>query len=160
MPAELWLLVEQSAPALAMRGSAWLYPLVNVAHILALMVFFAAVAVMDTRLLGGLQQVRVTVILRPCRRIAVGAFLVQAASGVLLFSAEATTVAVNTAFVAKMVVIVLALANVIAVESLWGRVLGALPAGFALPPGVRLCAALSLGSWIAAAALGRLIAYV
>ena len=159
MPADFWSLLEQSAPAAAMRGSVWLYPLINVVHVLALLVFFAAVAAMDARLLGSLRQMPVAGVLRPCRRIAAAAFVVQATSGVLLFSADATAIAGNSAFFAKMLVIALALANVAVVEGVWGRVLAALPADAPVPAGARLCAGLSLAGWTAAAALGRLIAY-
>ena len=159
MRLDLVSLLEQSALAVEMRGSIWLYPLVNVVHVLALLIFFAAVASMDARLLGSLRQVPVADVLRPCRRISASAFIVQATSGILLFSADATAISANPAFLAKMLVVVLALANVVAVESAWGRALAALPVGAPAPAGARLCAGLSLAGWIAAAALGRLIAY-
>ncbi|HYN38673.1 MAG TPA: DUF6644 family protein [Rhodospirillales bacterium] len=160
MPADLWLLLQSSAPAAAMRGSFWLYPLVNTVHVLALLAFFSAVAAIDARLLGALRPVPVVAVLRPCRRIAVVAFAVQVASGVLLFSAEAATLVGNDVFIAKMLVVALALANVAVLESVWGRTLAELPAGAAVPTAVRLTAGLSLAGWTTVAALGRLIAYV
>lgn len=159
MELDLVSLLERSALGAEMRGSVWLYPLVNVVHVLALLIFFAAVATMDARLLGFLRQVALADVLRPCRRISAAAFLVQATSGVLLFAADAAAISANPAFVAKMLVVGLALANVIALERTWGRSLAALPLGAPVPAGARLCAGLSLAGWIAAAALGRLIAY-
>jgi hypothetical protein len=141
-----------------MRSSPFLYPAVNVAHILGLMLFFAAVALMDTRVLGALPQLPVGAILRACRPFAVGGFLVQATSGSLLFAADATAVAAKTAFRLKMLAVLLGLANVALLEGVYGRRLRAtVPAS---PPwGARICAGLSLTSWMATATLGRLIAY-
>ncbi|MBK8211298.1 MAG: hypothetical protein IPK78_16415 [Rhodospirillales bacterium] len=159
MELDLVSLLEQSALGAEMRGSIWLYPLFNVVHVLALLIFFAAVATMDARLLGSLGQMAVADVLRPCRRISATAFVVQATSGMLLFSADAAAVSVNPVFLAKMLVVGLALANVVALESRWGRALAHLPVGAPVPAGARLCAGISLAGWLAAAALGRLIAY-
>jgi hypothetical protein len=46
LPAFL-LALEQSGIGQTIRQAAWLYPIANTGHILALMVFAAAVAVMD-----------------------------------------------------------------------------------------------------------------
>jgi hypothetical protein len=160
MPADVWVVIEQSAPAAAMRGSIWLYPLVNVIHILGLMAFFSAVVAMDVRLLGRFSRIPLAMIVRPCRRTAAAALIVQAISGALLFSSEATTIAGNDAFIAKMLMLTLALANAVGVFVLWERVLETLPAGAPVPPAVRLAAGISLGAWVSVAILGRLIAYM
>jgi hypothetical protein len=137
-----------------------LYPLANVAHVLALMVFFAAVAAMDVRILGGLRSSEVAAVLRPCRRIAAGAFLLQAASGLMLLAPEASTIAINPAFAPKMLLVVLGLVNVAILEGLYGRSLNGLPPATPAPAGARVCALVSLIAWLATAALGRLIAYL
>jgi hypothetical protein len=82
---------------------------------------------------------------------------VQAASGIILFSAEATTIAPNPAFLFKMVLLVVGLANVIAFHA-WHRV-----AALAVddrPGGPRLHAMMSLGVWILVLLGGRAIAYL
>ena len=48
----LFVAIEGSAIAAAVRQSPWAYMVANVAHILSLMVFFGAVVVMDLRLAG------------------------------------------------------------------------------------------------------------
>jgi hypothetical protein len=122
------------------------------------MLFFAAVALMDARILGAFAQLPARGVLRACRPFAVGGFIAQAASGFLLFAADATAVAANPAFRLKMVTVLLGLVNVGLLESVYGKRLRAAPA--ASPPwGARVCAGLSLVSWMATAALGRLIAY-
>jgi hypothetical protein len=160
MLANVWLLIEQSAPAAAIRGSTWLYPLINVIHILGLLAFFSAVVAMDVRLLGGFARIPIATVMRPCRRAAALALIIQAVSGAFLFAPEARAIATNDAFLAKMLMLALALANAGAVFVVWQRVLETLPGGAPVPAGVRLAAGVSLGAWVSVAVLGRLIAYV
>jgi hypothetical protein len=141
-----------------MRSSPFLYPAVNVAHILGLMLFFTAVALMDARILGAFLQVPVGGILRACRPFAVGGFIVQATSGFLLFAADAIAVAANPAFRLKMVTVLLGLVNVALLEGAYGKRLRATAAG-SPPWRARVCAGLSLIGWMTTATLGRLIAY-
>ncbi len=87
------------------------------------------------------------------RPFAVALLLVIAATGSVLFTAEAVAIAANPAFRLKIILLGLALANVIVNE--W--VLRSRGAGASL---ARLTAYMSLGAWLGVAALGRLIAYV
>src|SRR5438093_1001944 len=50
----VFVALEQSGFDAAIRQSPWLYPAANVGHIISLTLFAGAVAVMDVRLLGGL----------------------------------------------------------------------------------------------------------
>jgi hypothetical protein len=156
--AELWPWLEHSALGAAMRSSPLLYPAVNVAHILGLMLFFAAVALMDARVLGAFAQLPAHIVLRACRPFAIGGFIVQATSGILLFAADAIAVAANPAFRLKMLAVLLGLLNVAMLESTYGKRLRAVSSR-SPPWGARVCAGLSLVSWMATATLGRLIAY-
>ena len=54
----IFVALEQSGFATAIRQSPWLYPAANVGHIVSLVFFVGAVAVMDVRLLGGPAPVR------------------------------------------------------------------------------------------------------
>lgn len=73
--------IEQSGFAAFVRQSPWFYAAANVVHILGLAIFFAAIAIMDVRLLGGLAACVPGDIVFPARRVAIGALLVQIASG-------------------------------------------------------------------------------
>lgn len=159
MVAELWPSIEQSAIGVAMGSSPFLYPAANVAHILGLMLFFSAVAVMDAKVLGVFPHVPAGCVLRTGRPLAVGGLLVQATSGSLLFAADAVAIAANPAFRLKMLIVLLGLTNVAVLERVYGRRLrAAVPS---TPPfGARVCAGLSLASWAATATLSRLIAYL
>jgi hypothetical protein len=152
-------LIEHGWLGVVARESVWLYPAANVVHILALTVFAAAVAMMDARLLGAFRAVAPAVFVGSARPVAVAAFLAMIGTGSVLFAAEATHVAANPVFQAKLVLIGAALLNVLMFEVLFGRSLGGVPPGVALPGIARASAVLSLGLWLSVAAAGRLIAY-
>ncbi|MDX2266275.1 MAG: hypothetical protein NW215_15040 [Hyphomicrobiales bacterium] len=153
-----WLhALEASAFGAAVKTSAWLYPAANTAHILALMAFFAAVAVMDLRLLGAFQGASVVSVFAVARPIAITAFVLIAASGAAMFSSEPVSLAGNLAFLAKMALIGAALLNALALEAFFGR---GIAAGAAIPAAAKTAGAASLALWLCIAAAGRLIAYV
>lgn len=150
--------IEQSWLGRVGRSSAWLYPFANVTHVLALLVFAGAVALIDVRLIGGFAAVDPRPLLRGARRVAVAAFLVLAASGAVLFASDADKLGPNSAFLAKMALILLALANVIVFEVLFAREPAHGPGS--LPASSRVFGLASIGLWLGVAAAGRLIAYL
>jgi hypothetical protein len=155
---QIFIALEQSGLAAAIRQSVWAYPAANVGHIVALTLFAGAVAAMDARLLGAFAAAPPASIVRPARRAAMLGLLLMALTGSVLFAAEASHVAMNPVFQIKAVLIALALLNAL----LAGRALHALddmPAFEPLPARIRLSALLSLTIWISVAACGRLIAY-
>lgn len=156
---QLLIDIEQSGFAAFVRQSPWFYAAANVVHILGLAIFFAAIAIMDVRLLGGLAACVPGDIVFPARRVAIGALLVQIASGLVLFAAEASHVALNPVFQIKLVLIAIALANVALVTAAMRPSMRE-QAGFRLPSLVRVGAIASLVLWLAVAAAGRLIAYL
>src|SRR5262245_30027682 len=70
----IFVAVEASALGAAIRQSTWLYMTANVGHILSLMAFAGAIAVMDLRMMGMLAATSPGYILRMARRAAVIAF--------------------------------------------------------------------------------------
>jgi len=155
----VFVALEQSGFAAAIRQSPWLYPAANVGHIVSLTLFAGAVAVMDVRLLGGLAATAPARLLARGRAFAVVALLGMAISGCVLFSAEASHLAHNPAFQLKVVVAAAGLINVVIYE-LWGRrVVECLAPGAAMPARAKLAGMLSIGIWIVVAACGRSIAY-
>jgi hypothetical protein len=153
-----FLALEQSGLGEAMRGSRFLYPLANVTHILGLAGFAGAVAIMDARLLGAFAATPLAPFVARWRRAAMAAFAVQAASGFLLFAAEASAIAENPVFRLKMLLIAAGLANVAVFEAATRPGLAGWREG-PPPPAARIAGAVSLAAWAAVAAAGRLIAY-
>jgi len=68
----IFVALEQSGFAAAIRQSPWLYPAANVGHIVFLVLFAGAIAVMDVRLLGGLSATAPAPLLAWARQLRVG----------------------------------------------------------------------------------------
>lgn len=154
MIAELAGALEGSALGQVARASSWLYPLMNLAHVLGAALLVGGIAVLDVAVLRRLREAG------PIGRIAIplAAFgiALQVLSGVVLLAAEATALVRNPAFLAKMGLVVLGLANVALFHRAFG---GDLRAGLTLD-GARPLAAVSLTAWVLALLAGRAIAYV
>jgi len=155
----IFVALEQSGFAAAIRQSGWLYPLANVGHIVALVVFAGAVTAMDVRLLGGLAATNPGRLIGQARWVAILAFAVMLVTGAMLFAAEASHLVVNPMLQLKAVLLVAGLLN-IAMFELWGKqaVVGFAPAA-PTPKRAKVAGGLSLAMWLAVAACGRSIAY-
>jgi hypothetical protein len=156
---QVLIALEQSGLGAAIRESAWAYPAANVAHIMALTLFAGAVAVMDLRLLGAFSASPAAAVVRPARAVAMLGLVLMAASGLVLFTAEASHVAMNPVFQLKAGLIALGILNAIVIAGpAIAKMRGAGPHA-AVPARARFAAGLSLAIWAAVAASGRLIAY-
>ena len=148
----LWLTLQESGYGIFVRNSVFLYPAANVLHVLGVMSFFGLVATMDLTLLGVAGERPAKQVVGRLRPFAVAVLLLIAATGSVLFVAEAVAIAANPVFQLKVALLVLALVNVFVNE--W--VLRMRGDGASL---ARLTAFISLFAWLGVAALGRLIAY-
>jgi hypothetical protein len=146
--------LEQSGLGAAARGSAWLYPLANLAHVLGAALLVGAIATFDLQLLRGGPHLRTTY--RAAMPIAAVGLVLQIVSGVVLLSADATAVARTGAFQFKMAMFALGLVNVAVFYWRYG---GALKAGAPLDRGAGF-AAVSLASWVLVLLAGRATAYI
>jgi hypothetical protein len=155
----IFIALEASAFAAAIRQSPWLYPLANVGHVVVLTLFAGAVAVMDVRLLGGMAATAPGKLIGRARGIAIVALLGMAATGFMLFAAEASHVALNRVFQFKLALIAAGIVNVAIYEFGAKRLVDVLPPGADMPAAARRVGMLSVGVWIAVAACGRSIAY-
>src|SRR4249919_2766943 len=108
---QVLIALEQSALGAAIRQSIWAYPAANVGHILSLTLFAGGVAAMDLRLLGAFAAAPPASIVRPARRVAMLGLLLMALTGSVLFTAEASHVAMNPVFQIKAALIALGLLN-------------------------------------------------
>ena len=157
---EFIIALEQSGFATAIRRSAVLYPAANIGHIVLLVVFAGAVAIMHARLLGGAAAAPLASLVVVARRIAIVALLGMIATGFMLFSADASKVAGNAAFQIKMALIAAGLANVAIYEFGARRAVERLAPGAAVPLRAQWSGALSIAMWVMVAACGRAIAYL
>lgn len=149
----LWLALQESSFAATVRDSVYLYPFANITHVVAVIGFFGLVAVMDLRLLGVVGGTPAKTIIARLRPIALIVLIVIAATGFILFSAEAVALAANPVFQIKLVAIALALINIALND--WSLRRDGETSGL-----VRATAGLSLFAWLFVATMGRTIAYV
>ena len=156
---QVLIALEQSTLGAAIRQSTWAYPAANVGHILALTLFAGGVAAMDARLLGAFAATPPAAIVRPARRLAMLGLLLMALTGSVLFTAEASHVAMNPVFQIKAALIALGVLNALLVARPLDAVLDQAAAFEPLPARIRLAALASLLIWTSVAACGRLIAY-
>jgi hypothetical protein len=156
----IFVALEASAAGAAIRQSSWIYMAANVGHIVSLVVFAGAVAVMDVRMAGALAATAPGHVLKAARRFAVAGFLGLFLTGAILFTAEASHVIVNPVFQIKLALIALALLNIAWFEYSTAPKVKTLPPLAPLPPAARAAGFVSIGLWIAVAAAGRTIAYL
>ena len=155
--------IEASGLGQAMRHWLWLYPSVEIVHIVGIGLLFGSIAVLDLRLLGFSRSI-------PAKRLAshvlpwsAGSFLLIVPSGLLMFTAHATEFIDSPVFVLKMGLILAAGVNAALFHTITFRTadvwdseeMRKLPP----PPSARAAGALSLLLWISVIACGRLLAY-
>jgi hypothetical protein len=153
--ANILQLLERSGFGLLIRDAVLIYPIANVVHVLAVLVFFASVAIMDLRILGALRDDAAQAVIARFRPVAIGAFCVLLGSGVILFTPEASAIIKNPSFQIKLALIAIGLANVFWLERALKRGYPGMTAR-----GARVPAVVSLVVWLGVAAAGRYIAYI
>jgi predicted membrane protein len=156
-----WLVwLETSAVAEAMRQWLWLYPVVEIVHIVGFAVLVGAAVMFDLRLLGVSSALPVTGMERHLLRGARLSLLLVVPSGLLMFSAHATEMADNPAFRLKLALLLAAAVNAGVFHRVPFRSVRHWDRNAPAPPAARVAAALSLILWIGVITCGRLLAYL
>ncbi|MDR7418964.1 MAG: hypothetical protein QN178_08630 [Armatimonadota bacterium] len=158
--APAWLAwLEQTGPGMAMRTSIWLYPLVEIVHIVGIVLLAGAAFMFDLRLLGLSRHVRVTDMARHLLPRARLGLAIVAPSGLLMFMAHATEWGMSPVFRVKVVLIAVAILNTLVFHRRTARSIDRWDQHRPIPAGGKAAAAASLALWTAAIAAGRLLAY-
>lgn len=152
--------VEQWPLAVAMRQELWLYPSVEILHILGFVTLVGSIAMLDLRLLNLSRQLSVRGLARHLLPWTLGALIVIVPTGLLMFMAHATDFISNSAFIAKLTLISGASLNAVAFHLGPYRSVEHWDSGTATPLRARLHAALSLIIWMGVITCGRLLAYL
>jgi hypothetical protein len=153
----VWL--ETSGLAVAMRQWLWLYPTVEIVHILGFVVLVGGAFMFDLRLLGLSPALPVTAMADHLLRWARLALLLVVPSGALMFVAHATEMAANPAFRLKLLLIAAALLNAGLFHRWPFRAVGDWDTEVPAPWPAKLAGGLSLTLWVAVITCGRLLAY-
>lgn len=155
--ATLLTMLDTSALATAMRGGAWLYPIVEIVHIVGFSVLVGSVAMFDLRVLGFGRSVPVLAAGRMLLPWSVASLLLIVPAGLLLFSAHPHELWMNQVFRLKLLLIALAGLNALRFHAGVYRTAATWTA--TAPAPARLHAAASMGLWIGVISCGRLLAY-
>jgi hypothetical protein len=155
--------LEASGLGQAMRQWLWLYPSVEVVHIVGIGLLFGSIAVLDLRLLGFSRSISVRRLASHVLPWTAGSFLLIIPSGLLMFTAHATEFVQSEVFVLKMLLILAAGVNAALFHTITFRTADVWDTEemrkLAPPPSARAAGAISLLLWISVIACGRLLAY-
>ena len=151
--------LEASGLGVLIRQSTWIYPSANVAHVVAIAVFAGAIAVMDVRMMGGMAGSDPPRVVRGARLVAISALIAVILTGAVLFTAEASHVALNVVFQIKMALVAFGFLHALVLGGRAVRALDGLGPQAPMPGFVRFAGALSMLTWLSVVGLGRYIAY-
>ena len=151
--------LEATAFAAALRNSIWSYPLVNAAHIFGVALLVGSIVPLDLRLLGAWRSVPLAPLWAVLTRTAGVGLVLAIIFGTLLFITRASEYAASNLFIAKMLLILLGTANALMLRIPPQPQSKVASTQWQPPARLRVAAAISLATWLAAVLLGRLIGY-
>ena len=155
--------LEASGVGQAMRQWLWLYPSVEIVHILGIGLLFGSIAVLDLRLLGFSRSISVRRLASHVLPWTAASFLLIIPSGLAMFTAHATEFVQSEVFVLKMLLILAAGVNAALFHTITFRTAEVWDSEemrqLAPPPSARAAGAISIALWISVIACGRLLAY-
>lgn len=150
--------LENTSVAIWVGESLWGYPLLLSLHVVGLAVVVGIFSVRDMRLLGLFSGIQPAAFL-PLSKLAWIGFIINAISGILLFTSQAATFVNNVPFRLKISCIA---AGMVLAGVIQSRLRGELALGSedtAISGSTKLMALVSLSFWLAALISGRLVAY-
>jgi hypothetical protein len=151
--------LEASGLGRAMREWLWLYPSVEIVHIVGIALLFGSIAVLDLRLLGFSRSVSAKRLAAHVLPWTASAFVLIVPSGLMMFTAHAADFIASGVFAVKMGLILLAAVNAAVFHMGVFRTADTWDVDAPPPAAARAAAAVSLAAWISVIACGRLLAY-
>lgn len=142
---------ENTPLAAAIRQSLWLYPALEIVHIVGITIVVGAAVMFDLRLLGFSKKLPVRSLGEHLLTFSKRGLFLVIPSGILLFITDAETLGYDPVFWAKMLLLLIAGLNALAFHR------------FIIQrsslSGAKVAACISVLVWIAVIACGRLLAY-
>ncbi len=144
----------------ALLGSLNFWSLLEGTHLLSLMLFAGTILLVDLRLLGvTFQRTPVSTIDRKVLPLTLAGFALMVTTGAMLFFAKPVVYYHNLWFRIKLVLILIALANIVYFHLAISKSRHAWDERERPPTGPRIAAAISLAAWVGVICAGRFIAY-
>ncbi|TDO51704.1 hypothetical protein EV643_103443 [Kribbella sp. VKM Ac-2527] len=157
---EVFAWLEDSAFSEAIRGTAYLYPILESIHIIGIALLVGPAVVFDLRLLGlGRQALRVTTAANWLLPLSHVGFMIAAGTGVAMFLPGASVIADRGSAPWKLGLILLAGLNILIFHRHTYRGVARWDVGRSTPVAARFAAVVSLMSWSGVTVAGRLLAY-
>ncbi len=153
-----WL--ETGAVGMAVSQSTWLFPAIETVHVIALALVVGSIAVLDLRLLDRSWRIRaVTELTLDILPWTWASFTVAATTGFLMFTSAASKYAADTPFRLKMILLLLAGANMLIFHRFTYRSVAAWDVDVPTPAAARIAGGLSLLFWIGVVTCGRWVGF-
>lgn len=152
-----WL--EDSSPAVAIRQSLWLYPMLEIMHITGIALLVGPAFLFDLRLLGFSKHLPVQALAQHLLPWSRRGLLLIVPSGILLFFTNATTLGYDPVFGVKMILLIAAGFNALVFHRFIFRPVLSRNENTILPRPAKITACISIIVWLAIIACGRLLAY-
>ncbi|SDD84232.1 hypothetical protein SAMN04487996_102321 [Dyadobacter soli] len=152
-----WL--EKSSWAVGIRQSLWLYPALEIVHILGIVLLVGAAFLFDLRLLGFSRAMPVTLLSKHLLPWSQRGLILIIPSGILLFITNAQALGIDPVFWTKVALIVVAAVNVFVFHRFIYAPFKRDGVNAELSPAARVCGVVSIVVWVAVVACGRLLAY-
>lgn len=153
----VWL--EGTPVAMWVSLSLWAYPLLLSVHIVGLAVVVGIFSIRDMRLLGLFRGLNPAAFLSLSKLAWVG-FIINAISGLLLFTSQAVTFVGNVPFLLKISCIIAGMILAGIIQTRLRGELSSAGSNTVISRPTKMIAAVSLSLWTAAIITGRLIAYL
>ena len=151
--------LEASGLGQAMRQWLWLYPTVEIVHIVGIGLLFGSIAVFDLRLLGFMKRVPISVV-KDFMPWALVGFTLNLLTGMIFVISEPAQYFGNPTWWVKVAFLIVAGANALIFETAYGRRAAAIPAGEDTPMPLKIIAGVSLISWLGVLVAGRFLPFV
>ena len=152
-----WL--ENTSWAAGIRQSMWMYPALEIVHIVGIVVLVGAAFMFDLRLLGISKTMQPSDLSSHLLPWSARGLLLVIPSGILLFITNAKALGTDATFWLKMGLLIVAALNVLVFHRfIFKRHLGRVSEG-ELPAAAKISAIVSIVVWVAVIACGRLLAY-
>ncbi|MRS63624.1 DUF6644 family protein [Larkinella terrae] len=158
VPVEWLQWIENTALAVAIRQSTWLYPGLEIVHIVGIVLLVGGAFLFDFRLLGFSRKIPVTELATHVLPWSRRGLALVVPSGLLLFTTNAESLGNDPMFGLKLFLILVAGINVAIFHRITFRSRAGWQSG-ATPTAAKATAICSLLLWLATIACGRLLAY-
>lgn len=159
-PLSNWLQwLEESSWSVAIRQSAWLYPALEIVHIIGIVLLVGAAFLFDLRILGFSKHIPVSALEKHLLSWAQRASILVIPSGFLLFITNAMALAHNPVFHTKLILIAVAAVNALVFHKVFCQSVSGWDISAPAPAGAKITALVSIVAWISVIACGRLLAY-